>query len=73
MKEDQAPLVATICDLYTRRRFHDLRHTCAALLIVEGPIPKVIRLRLGHASITVTLDRYGHLFRRWMRRYGAPG
>jgi len=43
-------------------RFHDLRHTCASLLIAEGAHPKLIQARLGHSSITVTLDRYGHLF-----------
>jgi integrase len=43
-------------------RFHDLRHTHAALLIAEGIHPKVIQERLGHASIRTTLDTYGHLF-----------
>jgi integrase len=43
-------------------RFHDLRHTCAALLIAKGAHPKAIMERLGHSSIQVTLDRYGHLF-----------
>ena len=43
-------------------RFHDLRHTHAALLIAEGTHPKVIQERLGHASIRTTLDTYGHLF-----------
>jgi integrase len=43
-------------------RFHDLRHTCAALLIAQGAHPKAIMERLGHSSIQVTLDRYGHLF-----------
>jgi hypothetical protein len=43
-------------------RFHDLRHSNAALLIAEGGHPKAIQQRLGHSSITVTLDRYGHLF-----------
>ena len=42
-------------------RFHDLRHTCAALCISLGAHPKAIQERLGHSSITVTLDRYGHL------------
>jgi integrase len=41
-------------------RFHDLRHTCAALCIALGAHPKAIQERLGHSSITVTLDRYGH-------------
>jgi integrase len=43
-------------------RFHDLRHTCASLLIAQGAHPKLIQARLGHSSITITLDRYGHLF-----------
>ena len=43
-------------------RFHDLRHTHAALLIGEGEHPKVSQSRLGHSSIQVTLDTYGHLF-----------
>ncbi len=45
-----------------RLRFHDLRHTCAALLIAQGAHPKAMMERFGHSSITVTLDRYGHLF-----------
>jgi integrase len=43
-------------------RFHDLRHTCASICIALGAHPKAIQERLGHSSITVTLDRYGHLF-----------
>lgn len=43
-------------------RWHDLRHTCVSLLIAQGGHPKVVMERLGHSSITVTLDRYGHLF-----------
>jgi integrase len=43
-------------------RFHDLRHSHAAMLIAEGVHPKVIQERLGHASIRTTLDVYGHLF-----------
>lgn len=42
-------------------RWHDLRHTCASLLIATGAHPKAIQERLGHGSITTTLDRYGHL------------
>ena len=42
-------------------RFHDLRHTHAAWLVGAGEHPKVIQARLGHASISTTLDRYGHL------------
>jgi integrase len=43
-------------------RFHDLRHTHVAMLIAQGEHPKVIQTRLGHSSIQVTLDLYGHLF-----------
>ncbi len=43
-------------------RFHDLRHTSVALAIADGAHPKAIQARMGHSSINVTLDRYGHLF-----------
>ena len=42
-------------------RIHDLRHTHAAWLIADGEHPKAIQTRLGHGSIAVTMDRYGHL------------
>jgi len=44
-----------------RVRFHDLRHTCAALLIAQGAHPRAIMERLGHSTIAVTMDVYGHL------------
>ena len=50
-------------------RIHDLRHTCASLLIAEGAHPKVIQQHLGHSSINVTMDRYGHLFPSQMDEY----
>ncbi len=43
-------------------RIHDLRHTCASLLISQGAHPKAVQAHLGHSSISVTMDRYGHLF-----------
>jgi integrase len=43
-------------------RVHDLRHTAVALAVASGAHPKEIQIRLGHSSITVTLDRYGHVF-----------
>jgi integrase len=42
-------------------RFHDLRHTHAAFLIAQGAHAKAIQSRLGHSSIVVTMDTYGHL------------
>ena len=41
-------------------RFHDLRHTCVAFLIESGAHPRAIMERLGHSSVAVTLDTYGH-------------
>jgi integrase len=42
-------------------RIHDLRHTCASLLIRQGVHPKAIQHHLGHSSINITMDRYGHM------------
>ncbi|WP_168582382.1 site-specific integrase [Gephyromycinifex aptenodytis] len=43
-------------------RPHDLRHTCASLHIQAGTPPMVLSRLLGHGSIQITLDTYGHLF-----------
>jgi integrase len=56
------PAVAKALPHKPTLRFHDLRHTCASLSIAAGAHPKLISARLGHSSITITLDRYGHLF-----------
>jgi integrase len=45
-------------------RFHELRHTAVALAVAQGAHPLAIKERLGHSSITVTMDRYGRLFPR---------
>ena len=42
-------------------RFHDLRHTAATLLLSQGVHPKVVQERLGHSSISVTMDIYSHV------------
>jgi len=42
-------------------RFHDLRHTHASLLLIQGAHPKVVSERLGHADTRITLDTYSHL------------
>lgn len=42
-------------------RFHDLRHTCASLLLQIGVHPKVVQELLGHSSIKVTIDLYSHM------------
>ena len=43
-------------------RLYDLRHTCASLLIVQGASVKAVQAQLGHATASITLDTYGHLF-----------
>jgi integrase len=40
---------------------HECRHTCASYMIAAGVNAKALSTYLGHSSITVTLDRYGHL------------
>jgi integrase len=41
-------------------RFHDLRHTCATLLLGRAVHPKIVQELLGHATIAMTLDTYSH-------------
>jgi integrase len=41
---------------------HECRHTFASLMIAAAVNPKALQTFMGHSSITVTLDRYGHLF-----------
>jgi len=42
-------------------RLYDLRHSCATLLLAANENPKVVSERLGHASITLTMDVYSHV------------
>ena len=51
LKEDGLPEI----------RFHDLRHTCATLLLSKNVNPKVASEMLGHATIAITLDTYSHV------------
>ena len=46
-----------------RYRLHDLRHAAASLFIEDGWMPKKVQAVLGHSSIQVTFDTYGHLFK----------
>ena len=53
---------------------HGLRHTAASLYIAAGTPPKVVQRILGHGSVAITLDLYGHLYPdemdRWADRLG---
>jgi len=42
-------------------RLHDARHTHASLMLKQGIHPKIVQERLGHASISMTLDTYSHV------------
>jgi integrase len=42
-------------------RFHDLRHSAATLLLAQGVHPRAIMELLGHSSISLTMDTYGHV------------
>lgn len=44
-----------------RIRFHDLRHTCASLLLAQGVSPRVVMEVLGHSQMSMTTDLYGHV------------
>lgn len=41
---------------------HEARHTFASLMIAAGVTPKALQTYMGHGSVAITLDRYGHLF-----------
>jgi integrase len=47
-------------------RLHDLRHVTASLMISSGADIVVMSMRLGHSTVTVTSDLYGH-------RFASPG
>jgi integrase len=57
LSKDQRPVL-----LLEGLRFYDLRHTCASLLIAQGASVKAVQAQLGHATASITLDTYGHLF-----------
>ena len=71
IRPDGSPLNPSAVSLAFRRithkaglkdiRIHDLRHTHATLMLQAGVNPKVVSERLGHASISITLDIYSHV------------
>jgi integrase len=50
-----------------RMRFHDLRHSCASILLMQGISPRVVMETLGHSRISVTMDTYTHVMPTLMR------
>jgi integrase len=53
-----------------QRRFHDLRHSCATLLLVQGVSPRVVMEVLGHSQIALTMNTYTHVIPE-LRRQAA--
>lgn len=53
--------ILRLANISTNTRIHDLRHTNATLQIKEGISMKVVSQRLGHSSIVITMDLYGHV------------
>jgi integrase len=49
------------CASLPHLRFHDLRHTCATLLLLKGIHQKFVQELLGYATLSITLDRYSHV------------
>ena len=70
-REDGSPLrpeyIGTLFNRLQKRvgmkhiRLHDLRHSHATLMLTQGIPAKVVSERLGHASISITLDTYTHV------------
>ena len=54
LRPDDAPQLEPI-------GLHEARHCCASVLIASGANPKVIQKVMGHATIGMTFDQYGHL------------
>ena len=48
-------------------RIHDLRHTCASLLLTQGVHPRVVMETLGHSQISVTMNTYTHVMPTLLR------
>ena len=46
---------------YPEVRFHDAKHRHASLMLAQGVHPKVVSERLGHSSVSLTLDVYSHV------------
>ena len=44
-----------------RQRIHDLRRTCASLVLAQGDYPRVVMEILGHSEIGLTMDTYAHV------------
>lgn len=60
-KAVKAANLRTASDEPRHVRFHDLRHTCASLLLAQNVHPRVVMEVLGHSQISLTMDTYSHV------------
>ena len=58
---EQAEKKGVIPELLPIIRFYDLRHTAATIMLSQGVHPKIVQERLGHSTISMTLDTYSHV------------
>jgi integrase len=60
---------AAVCDRagLGHRRMHDLRHTCASLLLAQNVHPRIVMEVLGHSQISLTMNTYSHVLPSLMR------
>jgi integrase len=49
-------------------RFHDLRHSCASLLVAQGVHPRLVMEILGHSTIILTMNTYAHIMSEAQRQ-----
>lgn len=52
-------------------RLHDLRHSCATLLLAQGVNPRVVMETLGHSQVSLTLNTYSHVLPALQREAAA--
>jgi integrase len=52
-------------------RIHDLRHSCATLLLAQGVDPRTIMQTLGHSQVSLTLNTYAHVLPSLQREAAA--
>ena len=53
-------------------RFHDLRHSCASLLLAQNVHPRVVMEILGHSTISLTMNTYSHVLPKAQRDAAEP-
>ncbi len=60
---------AAVCDRagLGHRRMHDLRHTCATLLLTQNVHPRIVMEVLGHSQISLTMNTYSHVLPSLLR------